>query len=76
MTIRPNGRGLQLVLDGSRRGVWWPVYSPNGRRIAFTRFWAERANIWVVRSDGTDLEQLTAGPGSRFYLAWQPLPEP
>ena len=74
MTIRPNGRGLRLVLDGSRRGVWWPVFSPNGRRIAFTRFWGERANIWAVRSDGRGLEQLTSGPGSRFYLAWQPLP--
>jgi Tol biopolymer transport system component len=76
MTIRPTGRALQLVLDGSRRGVWWPVYSPNGRRIAFTRFWDHRANVWMVRSDGTDLERLTSGLGYRFYPAWQPLPEP
>lgn len=74
MTIRPNGRGLRLILDAGRRGAWWPVFSPNGRRIAFTRFSDRRASVWVVNGDGGGLERLTAGPGYRFHLAWQPLP--
>ena len=34
-TIKPNGKGLKYLLGKNRVGVRHPVYSPNGREIAF-----------------------------------------
>ena len=37
-----------------------PSYSPDGRRILFTVTRGEQSQIWVMRSDGSDLRQLTS----------------
>jgi TolB protein len=42
-----------------------PSFSPDGRRIAFTRQEGRDSAIYVIRVDGTGEEQLTDTPGKR-----------
>ena len=50
----------------------FPMWSPNGDRIAFTRTSKNAFDIFTVRPDGTDLEQLTNAPGNDAHCAWSP----
>ena len=47
-----------------------PVYSPDGKKIAFRRNFSE---IWRMRADGSSAVQLTTGSGDA-RPSWQPLP--
>jgi len=51
----------------------WPVFSPDGQRIAFASNRsgpARTGQIWLMNSDGTDLQQLSKGPWSHAQPAW------
>lgn len=49
------------------------VFSPDGNRIAFSRFANKRAHIWIMDHDGGNEQQLTTGTsGYRFNPAWSP----
>jgi Tol biopolymer transport system component len=51
----------------------WPVFSPNGQRIAFASNRsgpARTGQIWLVNSDGSGLRQLSQGPWSHAQPAW------
>lgn len=82
--LSPDGRsfaftgtdGLYVVdlVTGAIRSIatnaYGPVWSPDGTRIAFTRWTsASTATVWWIRPDGSALEQL---PGSGAALAWSP----
>jgi len=47
---------------------WTPVWSPDGRKIAFER----NANIGVVNADGSGLTRLNTGTGSASEPVWSP----
>jgi len=47
-----------------------PVYSPDGRSIAFQGYRDGGYDIWAVSPDGTDLRQLTSGPWDDREPAW------
>ena len=51
-----------------------PVWSPNGKRIAFNRFPADWSSceVFVMNSDGTGVTQLTHGGGYEFGGIWSP----
>jgi Tol biopolymer transport system component len=64
---------LDLVEDAS------PAYSPDGHWIAFARKylgqedWTPGRQLWLMRSDGSLLTQLTDDPGyNHSSLAWSP----
>jgi TolB protein len=48
-----------------------PTWSPDGQWIAFTRIQDQQANIMVMRSDGTEVRQLTT-TGAESAPAWSP----
>jgi Tol biopolymer transport system component len=53
----------RLVVEGS---AWSPDWRPDGARIAFTT-----GNVYTVRPDGSDLQQVT-GFGASFFPRWSP----
>jgi Tol biopolymer transport system component len=52
----------------------FPTWSPLGDRIGFTRDTGgtNSYEIFTVRPDGTDLQQLTHAPGNDAHCAWSP----
>jgi TolB protein len=57
-----------------------PTFSPNGRRIVFSRYSFSRAggessDIFVMRADGTGGRRLTDTRAFEWQLDWQPLPQ-
>jgi Tol biopolymer transport system component len=70
--MRSDGSGIkQLTSDAFKDRA--PVWSPDGKRIAFYSNRAFRYEIWSVRPDGSGLTQLTRGVGEGIgYPTWSP----
>ncbi|HMN00414.1 MAG TPA: hypothetical protein PKC99_15500, partial [Anaerolineales bacterium] len=66
------GRESKVLSQGKTLGDRGPVFSPDGRQIAF---WAwdlsYRATLWLVNADGTNLRQVTTA-GFDMYPQWSP----
>ncbi len=56
---RAKGRAPPKKLISSTRRDFFPAYSPDGRRIAFTSDRSGRSQIWVCDSNGSNAVQLT-----------------
>ena len=60
--VNPDGSGDTLLMpetvDDSQ-----PAWSPDGKRIVFTRFNSadQTSEIWIVNADGTGAQRLTVG---------------
>jgi Tol biopolymer transport system component len=68
--IRSDGTQLrQLTGDEFIDRV--PRWSPDGKWLAWFSNRAGKPQIWKIRADGSDLRQVTAGPGGG-YFAWSP----
>jgi TolB protein len=51
---------------------WWdPIYSPDGKRIAFVKGW-EDWQIYTMNPDGTDVRQVTYQAGDNDISSWSP----
>ncbi|HET8652169.1 MAG TPA: hypothetical protein VFM13_06325 [Gaiellaceae bacterium] len=68
---RVTGSGLWVVnadgsgavrLAGGMQAIRRPTWSPDGRRIAFTDFAADRRGIWVINATGGELRRLVDSP--------------
>jgi Tol biopolymer transport system component len=55
----PAGTGTKRLTSSARFFDTNPTWSPNGKRIAFESTRLGDANIFIVRSDGTHLRELT-----------------
>jgi TolB protein len=77
--------GPQIRLTTNREYDGSPVWSPDGRRIAFVRFGhgcaecpaavrGRNEEIFVVNADGTGLRRLTHNRVGEASPAWQPIP--
>jgi TolB protein len=78
--IRPDGRHLRQLTKAPRGAEdFEPAFSPNGHLIAFSSFGRNDpddtdADIWVMRSDGSHLRNLTPrSPGFEIGVTWRPL---
>jgi Tol biopolymer transport system component len=69
----PDGTGLRQV-TGDSAGDRVPRWSPDGQWIAFfSSSRGEKIDIWKIRSDGSELQQLTHTTGfSAGYPVWSP----
>jgi Tol biopolymer transport system component len=78
--IRPNGTGARSLSSTCTASINCridddPAWSPNGRRIAFTRVFGrdlERVELMVMRADGTHVRNVTHRTGSMRYEDWAP----
>jgi Tol biopolymer transport system component len=65
-TINPNGTGAtQLTHHGANIQDWWPVVSPDGRRIAFTRYLRTNKTpgsqaLYIMNADGSGVQRLSS----------------
>lgn len=70
-----DGSGLHRITGNSARPADWARWSPNGDRIIFaTQRTAPTGAIWTVRPDGSHLQKIFSGSGSRFPIQpiWAP----
>lgn len=65
--IQTNGKGLKQLTRGTLSSVA-PAFSPDGKRIAFSRL---GGGIYSMNADGTNARRLTANPRDSFP-AWSP----
>lgn len=72
--VAPDGTGLVSVTSGPWNDEQ-PVWSPDGRRIAFARWGGPDGvanDIFVVNADGSGLTRLTDTPWQESAPAWSP----
>ncbi len=50
----------------------FPLWSPRGDLIMFSRQDKGDYEIWTIRPDGSGLKQLTHTPGNDAHMAWSP----
>jgi TolB protein len=66
---RDNTDARQLTGEGSD-GL--PAWSPDGKKIAFSRNVVDNVDIFMINIDGSGLQRLTAVPGNDSVPAWTP----
>ena len=68
--VNANDTAPRRLTDGGTDGL--PAWSPNGRKIAFSRNVDDNVDIYTVNVDGSGLRQLTTAPGNDSVPAWTP----
>lgn len=78
-TTGPEGGGLRIMNleDNSVATLTteydnFPLWSPRGDLIIFTRKFEGDFEIFSIRPDGKDLRRLTYSPGNEGHCAWSP----
>lgn len=66
------GTGETRQLTDNKASDTEPVWSPDGKRIAFVSDRAGEPDIWLMSADGTGPEQLTKKCGGCHTLRWSP----
>ncbi len=64
-----DGRAKRLTFEGIYNAS--PAWSPDGKKIAYSRSDAGPFNIWVMNSDGSETRQLTF-EGNSSSPSWSP----
>ncbi|MBI3609358.1 MAG: PD40 domain-containing protein [Nitrospirae bacterium] len=49
-----------------------PVWSPDGKALAFESDLAGNWDIWTINRDGTGLKQITNNPSNERFASWSP----
>jgi TolB protein len=69
--VREDGTERRRISD-SRYSESQPVYSPDGKRIAFSSIRGSKQHVYVMNSNGTGVRRLTANSAPAFHPAWSP----
>jgi Tol biopolymer transport system component len=78
-TFGPAGEGLR-VLNIATKAVTtltdgydnFPLWSPRGDLIMFSRIEQGDYEIFTIKPDGTDVKRLTRSPGNDAHMGWSP----
>ncbi len=77
--VDDDGRNTTMLVkrvDG--RSILWPVWSPDGKQIAFLQDppgapkWPQKSNIYIINSDGTGEFLVTDGDDNEHIASWSP----
>ena len=52
----------------------WPRWSPDGRRLVFSRVLGEQATLFTINADGTGEVRLTPGDVNDYMPDWSDRP--
>jgi eukaryotic-like serine/threonine-protein kinase len=70
---RLGSAGDHRPIETSSFSERWPVFSPDGRNVAYCSARSgEALDIWVARSDGSNSRQLSRGLSDSCGIAWAP----
>lgn len=64
--------GAAKILHNIPNEEGFPVYSPDGRRLAFSRHNGNDWDIFVADADGANEKRVTMMPENDFLVAWTP----
>ena len=64
------GPARRILEDGYDARL--PVWSPDGRRLAFQAYHRDTWHVWIVDADGGGLQQVTFGPFDDREPFWSP----
>ncbi|MFF0010592.1 cell wall-binding repeat-containing protein [Streptomyces sp. NPDC005374] len=65
----PSAKTVKRVLTNAEQ----PAYSPDGTKLAFVRKDTDgKLQIFTANADGTDVKQITTGPGYAVNPSWSP----
>lgn len=70
-TLPAEGGVARRVLDDGY-DAHAPVWSPDGRRLAFQAYLRDTWNLWTMNADGSGLAQVTSGPFDDREPHWSP----
>ncbi len=75
--VDSDGSDLALILSDPVQSHWGPAWSPDGTRLAFSKFISgdERVELFLANADGSDLKQLTTNGRNNYLPAWSPTGE-
>ncbi len=68
--IKPDGTGRKRLTDPSGGGDLAANWSPDSKRIVFSRSFIDTYNIWTMNADGSDLKPITSGDDE--HPGWSP----
>jgi dipeptidyl aminopeptidase/acylaminoacyl peptidase len=71
-TVPASGGEVTRLTHDDRSNDRSPKWSPDGRTLAFVSNREDVDDIWLIEADGSDLRQLTSGPGDKGDPRWSP----
>jgi Tol biopolymer transport system component len=74
-TMSPDGTELQRMTSNERQNDLYASYSPDGQWIAYMSNYSVSdgtGEIWLMKADGSDQQQLTQNDVDDLYPVWSP----
>jgi Tol biopolymer transport system component len=71
-TVRGDGTGARNLTAGKYRNNAFPDITPDGREIVFRSTRDGNRDLYLMRSDGTDVRRIVSGPGTHTMPSISP----
>jgi Tol biopolymer transport system component len=70
--VDPISGEAQPIVPPSEFWDYWPTWSPDSSRIAFTRNSRRLDGLWIAGVDGSDVREIVDADGGPFRPTWSP----